>query len=217
MQVSHAASPVRQPLDCDGAEHRLERAPVTFLHAAADDPLIAGDLPTARLAQGAQRQMIIKQAAQQFPPVNIQMLLKLGVRQAGGVRPIQETDQRLKLPPAGGKRIPAGQLARQVVAASRCGCTFAVSLPAWQDFIARAVKFATTGVEIGGHVGHLRGHVNKSNADFDTLLMTPRPRPTTRSSHAKTPQPPVCARSSRPTGPKPAPTADDRPTTPASP
>ena len=26
-----------------------------------------------------------------------------------------------------------------------------------QEFIARGVKFATTGVEIGGHVGHLRG------------------------------------------------------------
>ena len=110
---------------------------MTFLHTTADDSLIAGDLLTARLAQGAQRQMIIKQAAQQFPPVDVKMLLKLGVRQAGGVRPIQETDQRLKSPPAGGKRIPARRLARRVVAASRCGCIFAVSLPGGQDFIAQ--------------------------------------------------------------------------------
>jgi hypothetical protein len=46
--------------------------------------------------------MIIKQAAQQLPPVNIKMLLKLGVREPGSVRPIKEADQRLKLPPACG-------------------------------------------------------------------------------------------------------------------
>ena len=129
-----------------------------MLDPAAEHPLIASDLLKARLAHGPQRQMIIKQAAQQLPPVNIEMLLKLGVREPASVHPIKKADQRLKLPPACGKRILASRLARQATAgAPTGGCIFAVSLPARQDFIARGVKFATTGVEIGGHAGHLRG------------------------------------------------------------
>ena len=57
--------------------------------------------------------MIIKQAAQQLPPVNMKLLLKLGMRQASRVRPIKEADQRLKLPAADGEWIPARRLARQ--------------------------------------------------------------------------------------------------------
>jgi hypothetical protein len=71
--------------------------------------LIASDLLQALLAQGPQ--MIIKQAAQQLPPVNIKMLLKLGTREPGGVRPIKEADQRLKPLPAGGKGSTASRFA----------------------------------------------------------------------------------------------------------
>jgi hypothetical protein len=127
---------------------------VTWLDPRARLSLIANDLLKALLAQRPQRQMIIKQAAQQLPPVNIKMLLKLRVREPGGVRPIKEADQRLKQLPARGKPSTASRAAR---AATTTTCIFAVSLLGRQDFIARGVKFAATGVEIGGHVGHLRG------------------------------------------------------------
>ena len=158
MQIPHPWRPVGQPLDRHGPEHRLQRAPVTLLHPAADHPLIPGDLLKARLSHRPQRQMITEQAAQQLPPVNIKMLLKLGMREPGGVGPIKETDQRPKPLPASGKGISANRLARRPAAAAPAdGCITAVTLPGRQDFTARGVKFATTGVEIGGHAGHLRG------------------------------------------------------------
>jgi len=113
--------------------------------------------------------MIIEQAAQQLPPVDIQVLLKLGVRQARGVRAIQEVDQRLEPLPAGGKRSTASRIRRAATAIPNGGCIFAVSPPDRQDFIARGVKFATTGVEIGGHAGHLRW----STLDRATPTSTP--------------------------------------------
>jgi hypothetical protein len=195
MQVPHPGRPVRPPPHAYGPEHRLQRAPVTILHAAADHSLIASDLLKPRLAQGAQRQMIIEQAAQQLPPVNIKMLLKLGMRQAGGVGPIKEADQRLELLPAGDKGT-AGRLARRAAAAAPArgfGCSLAVSLPGGQDFTARGVKFATTGVEIGDHAGHLRGRrgiraTPTSTPDLRVLAPAHQPRnPPQTAQNVKTP------------------------------
>src|SRR6516165_1237118 len=102
--------------------------------------------------------MVIKQAAQQLPSLAVKTVLKLGMREPGGVCPVKEADQQLELLPAGGKGSAAGRIARRAAAAALdWDRIFAVSLPSRQDFIARGVKFATTGVEIGGHVGHLRG------------------------------------------------------------
>jgi hypothetical protein len=84
---------------------------VTLLHPRAHLSLIASHLLKALLAHRAQRQMIIEQTAQQLPPVNIKMLLKLGMRQAGGIRPIKKADQRLEPLPARSKDT-AGRLAR---------------------------------------------------------------------------------------------------------
>jgi hypothetical protein len=109
MQVPHPRRPIGQPLHAHGSEHRLQCTYVTWLDPGAYPSLIAGDLLEARLAHGPQRQMIIKQAAQQLPPVNIEVLLKLGMRQAGSVRPIKKADQRLELLPAGGKGSPASR------------------------------------------------------------------------------------------------------------
>jgi len=154
MEVPHPRRPVGQPFHAHGPEHRLKRPHVTWLDPRARRSLIADDLLKALLAQRPQRQMIIKQAAQQLPPLNIKTLLKLRVREPGSVRPIKEADQRLKQLPAGGKPGTASRAAR---AATTTTCILAVSLPGRQDFIARGVKFAATGVEIGGHAGHLRG------------------------------------------------------------
>src|ERR1039458_394564 len=56
-------------------------------------------------------------------------------------------------------------------------CTITTSFPGGEDFIARRVTFTSTGVEVGGHAGHLSwSTLDISNADFDTLLMTPGPR-----------------------------------------
>ena len=124
--------------------------------------------------------MIIKQATQQLPPLNIKMLLKLGMGQAGRICPVQEADQRLKPLLAGDKRRATSRTVRGAAAAApSTGCIFAVSLPGRQDLSARGVKFATTGVEIGGHAGHLRGRRSTDNADLDTRLTSPRPTPPT--------------------------------------
>ena len=141
MQVPDPGRPVRQPLDPHRAEHRLQRADVTGLEPGANHALIAGHPLQALLSRGPQRQMIINQPTQQLPAVYLKPLLKLRMRQPGSVCRVQEADQRLKLLPAAGK----GR------------CTIAASPPGGQEFIARGVKFAATGVEIGGHVGHLRG------------------------------------------------------------
>ena len=85
--------------------------------------------------------MMSHRPAQQLPPVPVKTLLKLRVRQPSLIRAVQDTDQRLEL----------------LLAARERSCTIAAKRRLGLEFIARAVKFATTGVEIGGHVGHLRG------------------------------------------------------------
>ena len=64
-----------EPLHRHRAEHRLKYAGVTWLHSAARHPLIADYLLKARLADRAQRQMIIKQPPQQLPPVPVKTFL----------------------------------------------------------------------------------------------------------------------------------------------
>jgi hypothetical protein len=68
------------------------------------------------------------------------------MREPRGVHPVQEADQRLQLLSAGGK-----------AARTLGACNILTAPPGRQDFTTRGVKFATTGVEIGGHAGHLRG------------------------------------------------------------
>ena len=75
MQVPKARRPVSEPLDRHRAEHRLKYARVTWLDSTASHPLIADYLLKARLADRAQRQMIIKQPPQQLPPVAVKTLL----------------------------------------------------------------------------------------------------------------------------------------------
>jgi hypothetical protein len=146
--------------------------------------------------------MIIKQAPQQLAPVTVKTLLKLAMRQASGVGPVQKTNQRIKLLTATGKpsrrTIPRPPTAIELTDK----CTIPTSIPAGQDFTARGVKFTSTGVEIGGHAGHLSwSTLDMNNADFDTLFMTPRRRrapSTTRS--ATTRQMPQNPEERNPTG-----------------
>ena len=158
MQVRDPGRPVRQPFDRHGAEHRLQGAGVACLDAAARHALIADDILNACLANPAQRQMVIQQPPQQLTPVTVKALLELRMREVGGVAPVQEAHQRLELLPTPTKPSPYRPIARRTGAAAPTShCIIATNLPARQDFGARGVKFATTGVEIGGHVGHLRG------------------------------------------------------------
>ena len=71
--------------------------------------------------------MIIEQAAQQLPPMNVKMLLKLGVREPGRVRPIKEADQRLKPLPAGGKRRTASRTVRRATTAAPAAAASSLS------------------------------------------------------------------------------------------
>ena len=200
MQIPHPRRPVGQPLHAHGPEHRLQRAHVTRLDPRARLSLIADDLLKALLAHRPQRQMIIQQAAQQLPPVNIKMLLKLAVREAGGVRPIKEADQRLEPLPARGKRITASRLARRAAAAAPSrGCILAVSPPGGQDFIARGVKFATTGVEIGGHAGHLRGRRGQEQRRLRHPTYESSHPPTSRQTRGKRPKTPATTGANRST------------------
>jgi hypothetical protein len=150
--------------------------------------------------------MIIKQAPQQLAPVAVKALLKLAMRQTSSVAPVQKAHQRLKLLTASGK--PSRRAITRPATAVKLtdDCTITTSLHAGEDFIARRVTFTSTGVEIGGHAGHLSWWtLDMSNADFDTPFMTPRPRhaPSRRA-------PPRPANTSNPRGaqarrPQPAP------------
>jgi hypothetical protein len=158
MQVPQPRRPVRQPLHRHRAEHRLQNAGVTGLDPSARHPLVADHLRQAPLADLTQRQMIIEQPPQQLPPVPVKTILELGVREPRGVGPVQKAQQRLELLTARtepSRHSPTAQ--RAAAAATPSRCTIATKLHGRQDFIPRGVKFATTGVEIGGHVGHLRG------------------------------------------------------------
>ena len=53
MQVAHFRRPIRQPFHRHRPEHRLQRADMTRLHTAANDPLIASDLLKTQLAHRA--------------------------------------------------------------------------------------------------------------------------------------------------------------------
>jgi hypothetical protein len=120
--------------------------------------VITDNVLKALLTDRAKRQVIIEQPAQQLPPVTVDAVLQSGVIQASSVGPVQETDQRLK--PLAAIRKPGhhSQLAQRaggvVVISDR---TITTTAPERQDFTTPRVKFNNTGVEIGGHVGHLRG------------------------------------------------------------
>ena len=157
MEVPDPRRPVRQPLHRHRPEHRLQRPSVPSLDPTARHALIADDLLKALLAHRPQRQMIIQQPPEKLPTLTVKLLLKLRVRQTGSVRSIQKAHERLELVPATSKRSGPSRIAQAAAAAPFPCRIFAASLPGRQDFTARGVKFATTGVEIGGHAGHLRG------------------------------------------------------------
>ena len=62
----------------------------------------------ALLAHRSQREVIIQQAPQQLPPVALQAILKLAVREPGSAAPIHEPHHQLKLLTTTGK--PAGRI-----------------------------------------------------------------------------------------------------------
>jgi hypothetical protein len=123
--------------------------------------------------------MIIQQPAQQLSPVTADALLKLGVIQASRVGPVKEPDQRLELRTTRSKPCHHRQLAALAASvAILSDCTITTTAPERQDFTHRRVKFTSTGVEIGGHVRPPPWSTKDiNNTDFDTLFMTPRPRP----------------------------------------
>ena len=97
----------------------------------------------------------------QLPSVAVKTILQLGMRQSGGIAPVQETHQRLELLTA--PRKPASYHLR---------CTSRITTRGRQEFTVPRVKFATTGVEIGGHAGHLRGRY----VEFHVTTSTSRAR-----------------------------------------
>ena len=133
--------------------------------------------------------MVIKQPAQKLPPVTVQTLLKPGVIKTSGVGPVQEANQRLELLTARSEPNRHSRLAALAAGvAVRCDCTITTTAPERQDFTHRRVKFNSTGVEIGGHVRPPPWSTkDMNNADFDTLFMTPRPRPAPQRHRLPTP------------------------------
>src|ERR1700687_5533263 len=138
--------------------------------------------------------MVIKQPAQKLPPVAVETLLKPGVIKTSGVGPVQEANQRLELLTT--RSEPIHRLAERAAGvAVLFDCTITTTAHERQDFTHRRVKFNSTGVEIGGHVRPPPWSTKDlNNADFDTLFMTPRPRPAAPTTpppnpaeHLKTP------------------------------
>lgn len=159
--------------------------------------IVPDNLRQALLADRAEREVVIKQPAQKLPPVTVKTLLQASVIQASSVGPVHETDQRLELLTARSEPIrrPLAALAAGVAVLS--DCTITTTAPERQDFAHRRVKFPRTGVEIGGHVRPPPWSTkDMNNADFDTLFMTPRPRPAPHHAGdqpAENPKPPASA------------------------
>lgn len=126
--------------------------------------------PPAQLSVGLEKSAALTQT---------QKHRKASVIQTSRVGPVHETDQRLELLTAGSEpslrsRLPT-LTAGVAVLSDR---TITTTAPERQDFAHRRVKFTSTGVEIGGHVRPPPWSTkDMNNADFDTLFMTPRPRP----------------------------------------
>ena len=144
--------------------------------------------------------MIIEQAAQQLPPMNIKMLLKLGMREPGGVRPIKEADQRLKPLPARGKRRTASRPSGERRSPPRPRLHLRCQ-PARQAGLHRPRRKVRHN---GCRDRRSRwpppwSTLDMSNADFDTRHTSPRPAhqppeppangPKHRSERARTAQP----------------------------
>ena len=168
------------------------------LDPTASHLVITNHLLEALLTDRAEREMVVKQPSQQLPPVTVKTLLKLGMFQASSVGPVHEADQRLELLTTRSepiRRRPAG-LAAGV--AAHFDCTIITTAPELQDFAHRRVNFTSTGVENGGHVWPPPWSTkDMNNADFDTLLMTPRPPPgpqtTPPPNPTENPNPPASA------------------------
>ena len=141
--------------------------------------------------------MVIKQPAQKLPPVAVQTLLRPGVIKVSGVGPVQEANQRLELLTTRSEPIHHRRLAERAAGvAVLCDCTITTTAPERQDFTHRRVKFNSTGVEIGGHARPPPWSTKDlNNADFDTLFMTPRPRP--KHQRRRLPTPPNTAKPRR--------------------
>src|ERR1039458_8841680 len=177
MQIAQSRRPVGQTQDRHLTEHRCQPPLVALLHTRTRDLLVADNQFQGLLTNRAQGEMIIQQAPQQLAPVAVKALLKLAMRQTSSVAPVQETHQRRELLTASAK--PSRRaITRPATAVNLTDdCTITTSFPGGEDFIARRVTFTSTGVEVGGHAGHLSwSTLDISNADFDTLLMTPGPR-----------------------------------------
>ena len=132
--------------------------------------------------------MIIKQPAQKLPSVAVQTLLKPGMIKTSRVGPVQKTDQRLELLTTRSEPIHHQLAERAAGVVVLFDCTITTTAPERQDFTHRRVKFTSTGVEIGGHVRPPPWSTKDlNNADFDTLFMTPRPRPAPQRRRLPTP------------------------------
>ena len=119
----------------------------------------------------------------------------------------QGTHQRLELLTTRSEPIRHSQLPTLTAWVTvRSDCTITTTAPERQDFTHRRVNFTSTGVEIGGHVRPPPWSTKDiNNADFDTLFMTPRPRPAAHRSPAEPLNTPPEAAVNRPTPPISAP------------
>ena len=104
------AAAVGQPRHPHLAEHRGQRAGVPGLDPAAGDLPGVGHFRQALLAQRPQLQVILHQPAQQLATGLLQVGFQLGVRQAGGLGAVEETQRRVEQRAAGGESLgPAGR------------------------------------------------------------------------------------------------------------
>jgi len=215
--MATSGRPVRHPGDRHLPEHRPQHAPMFSFDPTAGHLILTDNRPEALLTDRAYREMIIKQPAQKLPPVAVQTLLKPGVIKTSGVSPVQEANQRLELLTTRSEPIHYRRLANRAAGvADPFDCTITTTAPERQDFTHRRVKFNSTGVEIGGHVRPPPWSTKDLNtADFDTLPMTPRPRPAPQRPRPPTTPPPNDPASQPRRTPKPpaisSPQAKNRP------
>ena len=105
VQVGLSPAPVGQSGDGHLAEDRGERPGVPRFHRPTVDAVGVDDLLQARLALGAQVQVVLVRQAEQLPALGAEAILQLGVAERGGPVAIEEADHLLEAGPAPGEAV----------------------------------------------------------------------------------------------------------------
>jgi hypothetical protein len=219
MQVAVSERPVGHPGDRHLPEHRPQHAAMIVFNPTAGHLIVTDHRLQTLLTDRAEREMVIKQPAQQLPAVTVKALLQPRVIHASRIGPVHEADQRLELLTASSEPTHHRLAALTAGVAIPSDCTITTTAPERQDFTHRRVKFNSTGVEIGGHVrppfvvdqGQEQRRLRHPLYDSSAASRAPTTAPPNPAEHPKPPASASPDAINRPTSTTPPPRRGARP------